>query len=50
VRRSSSWSRWIIDTLLAGDAPGAAAAMARHIDDVGRSLEQTLFDRQPPEK
>jgi DNA-binding GntR family transcriptional regulator len=36
------------DALLAGDA--SAAAAAQHIDGVGRCLEQTLFDHQPPEK
>jgi DNA-binding GntR family transcriptional regulator len=42
--------RGIIDALVAGDASAAAAAMARHIDDVGRCLELTLFDHQSPEK
>jgi DNA-binding GntR family transcriptional regulator len=40
----------IIDALQAGDASAAAAAMAQHIDDVGRCMEQTLFHHQPPEK
>ncbi|MGA2069127.1 MAG: GntR family transcriptional regulator [Thermoguttaceae bacterium] len=37
----------IADALLAGNASAAAEAMARYVDDVGRCLEQSLFDHQP---
>jgi DNA-binding GntR family transcriptional regulator len=37
----------VIDALLAGNATGAADAMAQHIDNVGCCLEGALFDHQP---